>query len=472
MRSSLAALGGILMWVGMAVSAQSPPASAKLRRPAGSQALASVDFARDIRPILEANCFECHSAKKSRGKLRLDLKAAAFKGGNTGPALVAHNSGESLMVRRVLGLDGEDRMPLDEDPLPEHQIALLKAWIDQGASWPDDGSTTTARAQDSGPLGLSRAGPPGAPARLAAPTGRARRSTPSSSRVSRRKACDRRPRPSKTALLRRVSLDLIGLPPTPAEIDAFVADAAAGRATKQVVDRLLASPHYGERWARPWLDLARYADSNGYEKDRAADDVEVPRLGHRGAQRATCRSTSSPSSRLPATCCPGATARPAHRHRLPPQHAAQPGRRHRRRRGPLGDAARPREHDGHGLAGVDHRLRAVPQPQVRPVLADATTTACSPSSTTASTRCSASPGRTTGSRNRRWTCRRRSRPRARDALTAELATLNATLATPAPRSTPDRRLGDRAAGGRARRGRRCMPSQARAGDRGDADGST
>ena len=129
--------------------------------------VASVDFARDIRPILEANCFECHGAKKSRGRLRLDLKATAFKGGNTGPAVIAHNSDESLMVRRVLGLDGEDRMPLDEDPLPEHQIALLKAWIDQGAVWPDDGSTPTARDAGHGSLGLPRAGTAGHPARLA-----------------------------------------------------------------------------------------------------------------------------------------------------------------------------------------------------------------------------------------------------------------------------------------------------------------
>ena len=214
MRSVLASLSVILMGVGLAVSAQSPPASAKASADkAGAQAIASVDFARDVRPILEANCFECHGAKKARGRLRLDLKAAALKGGNTGPALIAHDSDESLMVRRVLGLDGEDRMPLDEDPLPESQIALLRAWIDQGAVWPEDGSTTTSRAQDAGHWAYR------APVRPPAPrvsrTDWAR--TPIDAFIlARLEKAGLQPSPeaSRTALLRRVSLDLNGLPPT------------------------------------------------------------------------------------------------------------------------------------------------------------------------------------------------------------------------------------------------------------------
>ncbi|MBK5296903.1 MAG: PSD1 domain-containing protein, partial [Vicinamibacteria bacterium] len=257
MRSGLAVISVVLMWVGLAVSAQSPTQEQK--------ASASVDFSRDIRPILEANCFECHGTKKSRGRLRLDFKVAAFKGGNTGPALVAHNSDESLMVRRVLGLDGEDRMPLDEDPLPDAQIALLRIWIDQGAVWPDDGSMTTAHAEDRGHWAYRT------PVRPAIP--RVSRTdwvrTPIDAFILaglEKEGLRPSPEADRTALLRRVSLDLIGLPPTPAEIDAFVADQRPD-AYETVVDRLLASPHYGERWARPWLDLARYADSNGYEKD-------------------------------------------------------------------------------------------------------------------------------------------------------------------------------------------------------------
>ena len=223
MRSGLAVLSVILMWVGLAVSAQSP--AARSRPGAG----ASVDFARDIRPILEANCFECHGPKKSRGRLRLDLKAAAFKGGNTGPAVIAHDSDESLMVRRVLGLDGEDRMPLDEDPLPDSQIALLRAWIDQGAVWPDDGSTADATDR-----GRAVTGPTarryGRPVPRVSRTDWAR--TPIDAFILARlekEGLQPSPEAGKTALLRRVSLDLIGLPPTPAEIDAFVADAAARR---------------------------------------------------------------------------------------------------------------------------------------------------------------------------------------------------------------------------------------------------
>ena len=127
-------------------------------------------------------------------------------------------------------------------------------------------TTAAARAEDTPQHWAYRA-----PVRPASRASRARdwARTPidaSSSRGWRRKACSPRPRPAKDALLRRVSLDLIGLPPTPAEIDAFVADTRPD-AYERLVDRLLASPHYGERWARPWLDLARYADSNGYEKD-------------------------------------------------------------------------------------------------------------------------------------------------------------------------------------------------------------
>src|SRR5438552_3077421 len=86
---------------------------------------APIDYTRDIRPILEAHCYECHGTQKTRGRLRLDVKAAALKGGKTGPAVIPGNADDSLLVRRVLGLDGEDRMPLDKDPLPADQIAQL-----------------------------------------------------------------------------------------------------------------------------------------------------------------------------------------------------------------------------------------------------------------------------------------------------------------------------------------------------------
>ena len=162
------------------------------------------------------------------------MKAAALKGGNTGPAVVANDSEQSLMVRRVLGLDGEDRMPLDEDPLPESQIAMLRAWIDQGAVWPEDGSTTTSRAQDAGHWAYR------APVRPPVPrvsrTDWAR--TPIDAFIlARLEKAGLQPSPeaSRTALLRRVSLDLIGLPPTLAEIDAFVADTRPDATTRSSI---------------------------------------------------------------------------------------------------------------------------------------------------------------------------------------------------------------------------------------------
>ncbi len=233
----------------------------------------AVEFARDIQPILEKNCYECHGPKKTKAKLRLDSQAGITKGGESGAIFVPGKSDQSLIVRRILGLDGDDRMPKDGDPLPAPQLALIKAWIDQGAKWPQGSSSTTA------------AQPPAPEEPVHWAYRRPQRPTPPDVKKSDwvRTPIDQFVlarlekeglTPSAEApldmLVRRVSLDLIGLPPSPAEVDAVLADAARDgkdAAYARLVDRLLASPHYGERWARPWLDLARYADSQGYEKD-------------------------------------------------------------------------------------------------------------------------------------------------------------------------------------------------------------
>jgi hypothetical protein len=249
------ALTGLVAASGLVVLGQAPPSPAQ-----------TVDFVRDVKPILEARCYECHGPRKSRGRLRLDFKASAFKGGMTGPAILAGKSADSLMIHRVLGLDDEDRMPLDADPLTDAQIALLKSWIDQGAAWPDDGQplmTQSSHAEDH--WAYRRPRRPAVPTVSRPDWVR----TPIDQFVLARldkEGLQPTPEASREALIRRVSLDLIGLPPTIAEVEAFVADTRPD-AYERLVDRLLASPHYGERWARPWLDLARYADSNGYEKD-------------------------------------------------------------------------------------------------------------------------------------------------------------------------------------------------------------
>src|SRR3954452_12335640 len=222
-----------------------------------------VDFVKDIQPIFQQSCYKCHGAEKHKGELRLDAKPLALKGGTTGPLLEAGHGDRSLLVQRLLGVGDEARMPLKADPLPPAQIALVKAWIDQGAKWPDSASGGDAK--------LTKHWAYEKPVRPELPAVRdsAWVRSPIDRFVLARLEKEALP-PSKEAsretLIRRLSLDLIGLPPAPAEVDAFVHDASPD-AYERLVDRLLASPHYGERWARPWLDLARYADTHGYEKD-------------------------------------------------------------------------------------------------------------------------------------------------------------------------------------------------------------
>ncbi len=226
-----------------------------------------VDFNRDIKPILEASCYLCHAGEKAKAQLRLDVKAAALAGGISGPAINPGHSKDSLLLQRVLGLGDQPRMPPVGDPLGKEKIETLRAWIDQGAVWPDaDGQTTASSAAG--------------PAKHWAYVKPVRSTIPTIKNVSwPRNPIDNfilarlekenlapSPEASKEALIRRVTLDLIGLPPGIKEVDDFVADRSTD-AYEKVVDRLLASPHYGERWARPWLDLARYADTNGFEKD-------------------------------------------------------------------------------------------------------------------------------------------------------------------------------------------------------------
>jgi hypothetical protein len=233
---------------------------------------AAIDFARDIQPILQSQCYECHGPAKARGQLRLDRRAAAMKGGETGAAIDPGNSEQSLLVRRILGLDDEERMPKDADPLPAAQIALIRAWIAQGAGWPEDGSAAAAAE----PVALAPQHwayrPPVRPEPPVVGEAKWARNPIDRFVLARLEKEGLKPSPEAPfeTLLRRVSLDLIGLPPSPAEVDEAVATAARdGRdaAYAKFVDRLLHSPHYGERWARPWLDLARYADSHGFEKD-------------------------------------------------------------------------------------------------------------------------------------------------------------------------------------------------------------
>src|SRR5882672_11723849 len=217
-----------------------------------------VDFVRDIQPVFKAACLKCHGSEKPKGQFRVDSRPQAMKGGVGGKAILPGNGAGSLLVRLLVSTDADERMPRKAEPLPKAQIDLLRAWIDQGAEWPDSAA------------GAAKAETHWAYVKPARPTPPASGISPIDAFI--RVRLDReglRPAPEapKATLIRRVSLDLIGLPPGPKELDEFLADPAPD-AYVRLVDRLLASPHYGERWARPWLDLARYADTNGYEKDR------------------------------------------------------------------------------------------------------------------------------------------------------------------------------------------------------------
>ncbi|MEY2879890.1 MAG: hypothetical protein RLZZ15_2270 [Verrucomicrobiota bacterium] len=216
-----------------------------------------VDFARDIRPILATRCYDCHGPEKPKGGLQLTSLKAAHRGGESGaPAIVAGQSAKSELIARITAASDDDVMPQKSDRLKPAEIALLTRWIDEGAVWPENVKHWAY---------LKPARPP-VPAienresKIENPIDAFVFSKLAQENLSPSPAADR-PR-----WLRRVSLDLVGLPPSPEDLAAFLADTAPD-AHERVVDRLLASPHYGERWARPWLDLARYADSHGFQRD-------------------------------------------------------------------------------------------------------------------------------------------------------------------------------------------------------------
>ena len=222
-----------------------------------------VSFAQDIQPILVANCYKCHGSALQMGRLRLDAKRTALAGGQSGKVIQPGNAASSILYQRITGLSKQERMPMGPTALAPEQIGLIRDWIDQGADWPDGIGTQIAELKPHWAFI-----PPVRPAvpSISSP-GWARNSIDHF--VFARLAKDSlspSQEADKVTLLRRLSLDLIGLPPTIEEIDAFLADTSSHAYEKQV-DRLLGSLHYGERWARLWLDAARYADSNGYEKD-------------------------------------------------------------------------------------------------------------------------------------------------------------------------------------------------------------
>jgi mono/diheme cytochrome c family protein len=253
------------------------------REPAESQdvptfAAADVEFFQTkVRPLLEARCFECHGpdAKEPKGGLSLASRTTTLKGGDSGPAMVPGKPAESLLVKAINYIDFE--MP-PKSRLPEGEVAILTEWIKRGAPWSKQDAPVKEAKLEAFPLAERKAShwcwkpighfqPPNVAASI-----RDADSVTDIDRFILAKLTEKGLSPAspadRRALLRRVSFALIGLPPTPAEADDFVNDPAPTRdALARVVDRLLDSPHFGERWARHWLDLVRYAETLGHEFD-------------------------------------------------------------------------------------------------------------------------------------------------------------------------------------------------------------
>lgn len=223
----------------------------------------SVDFVRDVQPIFAKSCYSFHGPQKQKSDYRLDVRQVALRGGSTGGAIVAGHSSDSKLIQYVAGLDEETVMPPKGDRLSADQIALLRAWIDQGARWPDGADAKVADQEHWSLKPLVRPAIP-------QPKDAAAVRTPIDAFILAKleaRGMALSPPADKRTLIRRVTYDLIGLPPTPADVAAFLADESPG-AYEALVDRLLASPRYGERWARHWLDVAHYADSHGFGMDR------------------------------------------------------------------------------------------------------------------------------------------------------------------------------------------------------------
>ena len=230
-------------------------------------------FENKIRPVLVERCYECHSSqsKKLRGGLRLDTREGIRAGGETGPAIVPSNLDESLLFQAISAVQGIEPMP-PKGKLSGNVVADFRQWIKMGAPDPRDGKTAaelsaaqTGRSYWWALQPLKRPAVPRIPASAAGWPG-----NPIDAFVLAKlgeKGLAHSPEANRRTLIRRLSFDLVGLPPEPEEVEAFENDRSA-LAYERLVDRLLGSPHYGERWARYWMDLVHFAETHGHDQDR------------------------------------------------------------------------------------------------------------------------------------------------------------------------------------------------------------
>lgn len=225
-----------------------------------------VDFLKQIKPLFQAKCYSCHGRESQEGGFRLDLKSRAMEGGDSGPAIKIGDSHKSELYHRIAGSGDGDKMPPEGEgtPLSPEELALVKRWIDQGAKWPEslNSKSDLPGSEHWAFQTIKSSIPPqvhnanwtknGIDAFIL--------------RKLEQEKITPAPEANRNTLIRRAYLDLIGLPPSVEEWKRWTIDANPNWYEK-MVDHLLASPHYGERWGRHWMDLARYADSDGFEKD-------------------------------------------------------------------------------------------------------------------------------------------------------------------------------------------------------------
>ena len=228
-----------------------------------TQSRAAIDFVKEVQPIFADHCYQCHGPQRQEAAFRLDHKPSALKGGDLGPAILPGKASESLLILAVSGKHAKLKMPRKGAPLTAEQIGKLTAWINEGAQWPDSASANIAKKTDHWAFK--------APVKPEVPTVGASKN-PIDAFIAdglAKAGMKASPRASSETLVRRLYLDIVGLPPTPKQVDDFVeADRRDPASSIQnLASTLLKSPHYGERWGRHWLDAAHYADSNGYEKD-------------------------------------------------------------------------------------------------------------------------------------------------------------------------------------------------------------
>ena len=261
--------------LGAAIVAATVGLSANQAPQAGAPVMA---FATEIRPILEAKCLSCHGDRLKLSQLDLRTRETAIAGGAHGAALVPGSAEKSRLYRLVAGLE-QPSMPMQGEALTDAELAAIRRWIDAGAPW--EGTLAAPGDVSSALAALGLEPPPLSeeernrwaftrPARTLPPAvARSGLSNPIDrflEKAREERGLTAAPRADRRTLVRRAYLDLLGLPPSPAEVEAFLADESEG-AWERLVDTLLASPHYGERYGRHWLDVARYADSAGFEFD-------------------------------------------------------------------------------------------------------------------------------------------------------------------------------------------------------------